>query len=377
MSSFDALIWLLAVLDAGVAVVILCAAYKVTLRRVAVAAVLLGMLFAAELAGLAMFRVRGFGMLHLGYLVLVVSLPLIGLTLLWASRRRGDAPPLRALTRSVRLLAIGVCPLALVGLYATWIEPLRLQTETARVGVPSERAGAATIRVGVLADIQTPHVTEYERGAIERLMGLSPDLILLPGDLFQNDGKHSFDDEQPALHDLLGRLSAPGGVYIVLGDVDREEPIKRVIAGTGVKLLVNDIARTTVRDRTVTIGGTELDFRSAAAQAMIHQLEREPDQSDLRLLVSHRPDAALDLPAGSRIDLVVAGHTHGGQVVIPGFGPPMTLTGVPRAVAAGGLHELGGGRRIYVSRGVGLERGQAPRIRFLCPPEVSLLEIGS
>jgi hypothetical protein len=89
-----------------------------------------------------------------------------------------------------------------------------------------------------------------------------------------------------------------------------------------------------------------------------------------------RPDVALGLRPGSRIDLVVAGHTHGGQVVLPGFGPPMTLSHVPRAVAAGGLHDLGG-NAIYVSRGVGCERGQAPRIRFLCPPEVSLLEVGA
>ena len=81
-----------------------------------------------------------------------------------------------------------------------------------------------------------------------------------------------------------------------------------------------------------------------------------------------------DVPPSSRIDLVVAGHTHGGQVVVPGFGPIITLSGVPRAVAAGGLHEMNG-NRIYVSRGAGSEQGQAPRIRLFCPPEVSILEL--
>ena len=82
-----------------------------------------------------------------------------------------------------------------------------------------------------------------------------------------------------------------------------------------------------------------------------------------------------DLKPSSRINLVVAGHTHGGQVVVPGFGPPITLSGVPRAVAAGGLHAMNG-NRIYVSRGAGCEQGQAPRIRLFCPPEVSILEVG-
>lgn len=88
-----------------------------------------------------------------------------------------------------------------------------------------------------------------------------------------------------------------------------------------------------------------------------------------------RPDAIYDLKPSSRIDLVVAGHTHGGQVVVPGFGPLITLSHVPRHIAAGGLHEMDG-NRIYVSRGAGSEQGQAPRLRLFCPPEVSILEVG-
>ncbi|HTE06996.1 MAG TPA: metallophosphoesterase, partial [Planctomycetota bacterium] len=75
-----------------------------------------------------------------------------------------------------------------------------------------------------------------------------------------------------------------------------------------------------------------------------------------------------------RVDLVVAGHTHGGQVRLPWIGPLITLTAVPRAVAGGGLHELNG-TPLYVSRGVGHEQGDAPRVRFLCPPEISLLTL--
>jgi len=80
------------------------------------------------------------------------------------------------------------------------------------------------------------------------------------------------------------------------------------------------------------------------------------------------------LKTPSRIDLVVAGHTHGGQVQLPLVAPLLRVSRVPPSVAAGGLHHLDG-RRIYVSRGVGHERGQAPRIRFLCPPEISLLTL--
>ncbi|MCP4249167.1 MAG: phosphohydrolase, partial [bacterium] len=111
-----------------------------------------------------------------------------------------------------------------------------------------------------------------------------------------------------------------------------------------------------------------------ADQQTIGHLEAGGNEGDIRILVAHRPDAVLALSPNSRIDLVVAGHTHGGQVVVPLLGPPFTLTRVPRHVAAGGFHDLGG-RRIYVSRGVGCERSQAPRIRFLAPPEISLLTL--
>jgi hypothetical protein len=105
-------------------------------------------------------------------------------------------------------------------------------------------------------------------------------------------------------------------------------------------------------------------------------LETRDGTEDFRIVLGHRPDVVSNLKANSRVDLVVAGHTHGGQIVVPGFGPLITLSDVPRKVAAGGLHQLQG-NAIYVSRGVGCERHQAPRMRFFCPPEISILTIKS
>ena len=88
----------------------------------------------------------------------------------------------------------------------------------------------------------------------------------------------------------------------------------------------------------------------------------------------HYPVPVLSLTPGTTIDLILSGHTHGGQVALPRLGPLVTASDVPRVVAAGGLHVVDG-HPIYVSTGVGLERGQAPQLRFGVPPSVALITI--
>jgi predicted MPP superfamily phosphohydrolase len=73
-------------------------------------------------------------------------------------------------------------------------------------------------------------------------------------------------------------------------------------------------------------------------------------------------------------DLLLAGHTHGGQVQLPLLGPLMTNCRVPRAWAAG-VTTLSHDRRLIVSRGIGMERGHAPQIRFLCRPELLVIDL--
>ena len=74
------------------------------------------------------------------------------------------------------------------------------------------------------------------------------------------------------------------------------------------------------------------------------------------------------------LDLLLAGHTHGGQVRLPVIGPPLTLSRIPRAWAAG-VTNLPIDRNLVVSRGIGMERGLAPRMRFLCRPELVVVTL--
>src|SRR5947209_3165148 len=86
--------------------------------------------------------------------------------------------------RSTMAAAARPAPAA-VGIYAPWIEPFRLRVESARLDLSERRAGRSAVRVGVISDIQTDRVTDHERRAVDVLMAQRPDVILIPGDVFQ------------------------------------------------------------------------------------------------------------------------------------------------------------------------------------------------
>lgn len=329
----------------------------------------LGLAFFGKLPLLAPLGVGFFGAMCLLYIDLVVLLPLLFLALLFAARRGA----LR-MTRAVRGAALVYALLGpLVGVYATFIETERLIIERADLILPTERAGAQPIRIGVISDLQTNRVTSFEREAFQKLMEEKPDIILLPGDLWQGFPEEE-ERARPQMRALLGSLHAPGGVFFVTGDCEDFYHVREILDGTGIRILHNEIAETRVGDRRVLIGGIERSYTTTAARRLMDELERLSGKDDIRILLSHRPDSVLFLSESSRVDLVVAGHTHGGQVQLPGVGPLITFSNVPRDVAAGGLHEVEG-NAVYVSRGLGRERRMAPPIRFLCPPEITVLTL--
>ena len=92
--------------------------------------------------------------------------------------------------------------------------------------------------------------------------------------------------------------------------------------------------------------------------------------------MAHHPDEMYTFTGDDEVDLFVAGHTHGGQIAIPFFGPLVTMSTVPRSVAAGGLHDVDG-LNVYVSTGVGRERGYAPQVRFGVRPSIGVLDFVS
>jgi predicted MPP superfamily phosphohydrolase len=308
---------------------------------------------------------RPFGVAHVLWLDAVVAVPIAAVALALLGWRGGGL-----LLRALVVLGLLLAP---VGAYASFVEPQRLVVERAQVPLSQERDGRDRVRVAVLADIQFDRLGEHEREAVTRLMEQRPDVILLPGDYIDGSAAERAR-ELPKLRALFARLRAPGGVFAVQGDQETAAQAREIFAGSGIRLLENELVSTRVGDRRITIAGIEKHYTSPDARATARTLEARRGRGDVRILLAHRPDVVLRQKSDSRIDLVVAGHTHGGQLQLPFLGPLRTASGVPRDVAAGGLHTLDG-RRIYVSRGVGVERGQAPKLRLGAPPEISVLEL--
>lgn len=248
------------------------------------------------------------------------------------------------------------------GVDAFFIEPYWLQVTHHEIRSPKI---AAPLRIVVLADLQTDTVGSYEERVLLRVRQENPDLVLLPGDFIQEHNAKKRARLIKQLRRLLVKTNlAPRlGVVAVGGNTDSAD-WPRIFAG---------LPATTTVTATRTF---QFDWLQLVALDEDDSCDTEisvPATEKFQLVFGHSPDFALgDVPA----DLLVAGHTHGGQVRLPLVGPLLTFSHVPRDWAAGRTQLPGNQpRTLVVSRGVGMERHDAPRIRFLCRPELVVIDL--
>jgi uncharacterized protein len=257
-------------------------------------------------------------------------------------------------------------------------EPTDLQIRRYAIDLSHGGAVRGRIRIVQLSDIQADRIGPYEERAIRTAAGLNADLVVLTGDYVQPrlDGtRHGTRRGTTAdLNRLLRevRFDARLGMFAVRGDVDLDWP--RVFEGTAVTTLTGEVAnRPLPGGGTLSLIGITPRMSHGRDPAGLLALVRQAPSDSLRIAIGHGPDFVQDLAGAAPVELALAGHTHGGQVVLPWLGAPITKMRLPRLYASG-LHDYAG-VPIHVSAGVGMERGTAPQLRFLCPPEISLIEV--
>ena len=274
--------------------------------------------------------------------------------------------------RAVALAAVASAMLA-VYVDAYRVEPHLLRVRRHVVDRAGTGAETSTIRILHITDIQTPRVGAHEERALRTGLAYRPQMIVMTGDYVQDlGGRHTQERAKWDLRALMARIhfEAPLGVFATEGDAGL--PCGNVFAGTSVRCLVDETALVPLPGGdALTVTGLSGRRGRVRDGAWLSALLARGPQGRHRMVISHAPDFVDVLK--EPLDLVLAGHTHGGQVVIPFFGPPRTASRLPRRYA-GGLHDYRG-TPLHVSRGVGMERGFAPPVRFLCPPEICILDV--
>ena len=240
-----------------------------------------------------------------------------------------------------------------------WLEVTRYQIVDSKV--PKK------VKIVIISDLQTDSIGEFEADVFKRTMQEKPDMILLPGDYVQPTYEDLINQKQKmnALMKSI-KLQAPLGIYATQGDCESSysDYIKWDDIFEGLPVTCFTESSTVSNEYFAVTGLTLKDSYKLDYQA--------PDTDLYHIWVGHRPGFSLDRPKGN---LLVAGHTHGGQVQLPFFGPIFVFSRVPRIWGAGCLKELDQGKHLIISRGIGMERGLAPRLRFLCRPQLIVLEL--
>ncbi len=268
--------------------------------------------------------------------------------------------------RKKKPVAVGAVAIVLMliatAAYSFLVEPYRLEVVRYRI---ASRKIDRPVRIVLVADLQTDRIGPYQREALRLAKRQGPDLLLLAGDYI-----HVPPEEQERLRRELNEFlreldfAPPLGAFAVEGNVDPP----------GWREMFEDAGIMPV----VATRSFDLDRLRLTCLSLSDSFRAKNNRPDLNagkyhIVLGHSPDFAL---GNNGADLLLAGHTHGGQIQMPLVGPIIVNCRLPRAWSRGRT-DLPGGGKLIVSRGIGMERGFAPRLRFLCRPELTVIDLAA
>lgn len=243
-----------------------------------------------------------------------------------------------------------------------WYEPQAIRLEKLEL---STRQPGPVIRLVQISDLHLDQLADYHHKISARIAELRPDLILMTGDYLEQKRNVR------GVLDFLKLLAAPHGIFAVQGNWEywsrlEGENLQRHFSGAGVELLINQRADVLLHGRQLSILG--LDYPSSGHQ--LQTLMQKVDPASVNVLLSHVPAFAHE-HLSRHINLILCGHTHGGQIRLPML-PPLYLPRYTGRFVAGryevGTHKI----PLYVNRGLGTS---ILPMRFLCRPEITLIEM--
>lgn len=272
-------------------------------------------------------------------------------------------------------IAVSVIFLLLSSL-AFWsflIEPSRLVLHQETIQLENWPQELNGLRVAVISDIHAggPFIDGKKlRLIVERTSQLQPDLIVLLGDYMSPNSWHSHRVEPEIIAEALKDLRAPLGVYSVLGNHDwwyDGQKVRRALEQKGITVLDNEVAEVKWRGTSFWLVG--LSDLWTRPQHIEESIAKVPQGKPV-IALTHNPDIFPGIPRS--VPLLLAGHTHGGQVNLPLIGRPIEPSDFGQRYAAGHIFE--NDHHLFVTTGIGTS---ILPVRFRVPPEIVLLTLRS
>jgi predicted MPP superfamily phosphohydrolase len=257
------------------------------------------------------------------------------------------------------IAALGTAVVCAPAAYGFVLERHALAVTSRDITVPGLPSALDGLRIGLLTDVHRSRWVSEEdvSQAVQLLMAARPDLIVLGGDYVTWGDRRYVGSSS----ELLGGLAAPHGVFGILGNHDDDHDMPAALAARGIHMLKDARMRIVVNNEPIHFGGVRFWTKRPADIASIFK-----GASGFRVLLAHDPRRLVEADA-LKIPLVLSGHTHGGQVVLPIAGA-VAARKFPVVSGVGGQ----GRTAIFVSRGLGTV--YVP-VRINCPPEVAVLTL--
>ena len=244
----------------------------------------------------------------------------------------------------------------------------RVQVRHHRVPVARWPSAVRPLRIAFISDPHagpTTHPSLLDE-AFAKLAAADADLILLGGDYV-----FLFAEYIDAIADRLRRIRAPLGIHAVMGNHDLwadDAAIAAALESAGARVLVNEQVTLPAPFAHVALLGLDDPWTGSPPRLPL----LPPGDHRVRVVLAHAPEVMLHL-GDEPFDLALCGHTHGGHIALPGEVPILVPGPLSRRYAHG-RHDVGGGRTLIVSRGIG---GTEVALRTFADPDILIVELAS